>query len=277
MPEEKSADSRSAFERRASFSKRLLRIFGRTNAEYRLIGEGDRILVGLSGGKDSLTLVHLLRNMQRHAPFDFEFLACTVSYGMPGEDYDALHRHCLEYGIPHVVYRTRIFEISQETIREGSSFCSYFSRMRRGALYSYAAEQGYGKIALGHHFDDAVESFFMNMFYNGSLRSMAPIYKAERGFHVIRPLIRMRETMLRSFAEENGFATIGDEACPAMRIDVKAPYAREATKKWLATMEVQEPELFKRIEASFKHLHDDTFLDPTRWKREDLSAETGNF
>jgi tRNA(Ile)-lysidine synthase TilS/MesJ len=256
--------------KRAKISKKLLRVFGKTNAQYRLIQEGDRVLVGLSGGKDSLSLVHLLKNMQLHAPFDFEFRAVTVRYGMEGEDYTALSEHCEAYGIPHEVYDTNIYEISQETIREGSSFCSYFSRMRRGALYSYAAEHGFGKVALGHHFDDAVESFFMNMFYNGVLRSMAPIYKADRGFHVIRPLIEARESQLRAFAEENGFATIGDEACPAMRIAVKEPYARAATKEWLRQMEGEHEDLFKRIKASFKHIHDDTFLDSARWKREDL-------
>ncbi|WP_457606259.1 ATP-binding protein [Nitratifractor sp.] len=257
---------------RAKFSKKLLRTFGRTNGRYRLIQEGDRVLVGISGGKDSLSLVHLLKNMQSHAPFDFDFLAVTVSYGMEGEDYSALHEHCEAYGIPHEVYETRIYEISQETIREGSSFCSYFSRMRRGALYTYAEEHGYGKIALGHHLDDAVESFFMNMFYNGSLRSMAPIYKADRGFHVIRPLIEARESQLQAFAEENGFATIGDEACPAMRTTVKAPYARAQTKEWLRALEGEDPEIFKRIKASFAHIHDDTFLDPSRWKRDDLDV-----
>ncbi|WP_292661099.1 ATP-binding protein [Nitratifractor sp.] len=259
--------------KQAKISKRLLRVFGKTNAEYRLIKEGDRVLVGLSGGKDSLSLVHLLKNMQAHAPFDFEFLACTVSYGMPDEDYTALHAHCEAYGIPHTVYETRIYEISQETLREGSSFCSYFSRMRRGALYSYAQEHGFDKIALGHHFDDAVESFFMNMFYNGVLRSMPPIYKADRGFHVVRPLIEAREAQLRAFADENGFATIGDEACPAMRVEAKAPYARAATKEWLRQMEGEHEDLFKRIKASFKHIHDDTFLDPERWHRDDLLAQ----
>jgi len=256
--------------KRAKISKKLLRVFGRTNARFRLIGEGDRVLVGLSGGKDSLSLVHLLKNMQMHAPFDFEFRAVTVSYGMPGEEYDALREHCEAYGIPHEVYATNIYEVSQETIREGSSHCSYFSRMRRGALYSYAEEHGFGKIALGHHFDDAVESFFMNMFYNGALRSMAPIYRADRGFHVIRPLIEARESQLRAFAEENGFATIGDEACPAMRTVTKAPYARAATKAWLAEMEAENGELFKRIRAAFGNIHDDTFLDPARWKREEV-------
>ncbi len=258
---------------RATITKNLLRTFGKTNAAFRLIGEGDRVLVGLSGGKDSLALVHLLKNMQQHAPFDFEFQACTIAYGMPDEDYTALEEHCRTYGIPHATYRTNIYDVSQDTIRENSSYCSYFSRMRRGALYTYAGEHGFDKVALGHHLDDAVESFFMNMFYNGTLRSMAPIYKAERGFHVIRPLIEAREAQLRNFAEENGFATIGDEACPSMRKNVKLPKARAQTKAWLAEMEEENSELFKRVKAAFKHIDDDTFLDPARWRREDMGNE----
>ncbi len=158
-------------------SKKLLKLIGKTNAEFKLIGEGDKVLVGLSGGKDSLALVHALKHVQRHAPFKFEFEACTIKYGMPDEHYDFLVKHCEEYGIKHTVYDTNIFEISHDTIRENSSFCSYFSRMRRGALYTFAEEGGFNKVALGHHFDDTVESFFMNMFYNGSMRALAPIYK----------------------------------------------------------------------------------------------------
>jgi tRNA(Ile)-lysidine synthetase-like protein len=248
------------------FSKALLREFGKTNVNYKLIEEGDKILVGLSGGKDSLTLVHLLKNMQQHAPFDFEFEACTVSYGMEEEEYTNLKAHCKKYGIAHTVYQTKIYEISQETIRQNSSSCSYFSRMRRGALYTYASQNGFNKVALGHHLDDAVESFFMNMFYNGVLRSMPPIYKAERGFWVIRPLIEIRESQLRAFVRENNFEAIGDELCPAMKVQLKHPYAREKTKKWLKMTEKEYKNLFKMIKASFKHIHDDTFLDPKRWR-----------
>ncbi len=252
-------------------SKKLLKIIGKTNVEFRLIGEGDKVLVGLSGGKDSLALVHALKYIQKHAPFNFEFEACTVKYGMPDEHYDYLVEHCKRYGIKHTVYDTNIYEISHETIRENSSFCSYFSRMRRGALYSFAQEGGFTKVALGHHFDDAVESFFMNMFYNGTLRSMAPIYKTGKGFHLIRPLIQVRERQLRDFATENNLQVIGDEACPAMLKDVKMPHARASTKAWLYEMEKENKEMFKMIKASFKHIHDDTFLDPARWDRDDIS------
>jgi len=251
-------------------SRKLLKVIGKTNVEFRLIGEGDKVLVGLSGGKDSLALVHALKHIQKHAPFNFEFEACTVKYGMPDEHYDYLVAHCKEYGIKHTVYDTNIYAISNDTIRENSSFCSYFSRMRRGALYSFAEQGGFTKVALGHHFDDMVESFFMNMFYNGSLRTLAPIYKTGKGFHLIRPLIQVRERQLRDFATENNLQVIGDEACPAMLKNVKMPHARASTKEWLAGMEKENRELFKMLKASFKHIHDDTFLDPKRWDRDDI-------
>jgi tRNA(Ile)-lysidine synthetase-like protein len=251
-------------------SRKLLKVIGKTNAEFKLITEGDKIVVGLSGGKDSLALIHAMKHIQRHAPFNFEFEACTIKYGMPDEHYEFLSKHCEEYGIKHTVYDTNIFEISHDAIRENSSFCSYFSRMRRGALYSFAEEGNFTKVALGHHFDDTVESFFMNMFYNGSMRALAPIYKTSRGFHLIRPLIQVRESQLRGFAEDNNLQVIGDEACPAMLKDVKMPHARASTKEWLAGLESENKDIFKMFKASFKHIHDDTFLDPERWDRDDI-------
>lgn len=239
-------------------SKRLLRIVGRTNARYSLIEEGDKILLGLSGGKDSLSLAHLLKHMQRVAPFDFEFKAVTVAYGM-GEDLRVLHEHCLEHGIDHEIYDTKIFELAQDKIRTNSSFCSFFSRMRRGALYTYALEKGYKKLALAHHLDDAVESFFMNFSYNGSLRSMPPIYKAQNGLQVIRPLIHVRERQLVECAKDANMPLIGDEACPAMRFDVKMPVARAKTKEMLAEMEKENNALFVSLKKAFENINLSSF------------------
>ncbi len=241
-------------------SKRLLRIAGRTNARYNLIKEGDKILLGLSGGKDSLSLAHILKHMQRVAPFDFEFKAVTIAYGM-GEDLQTLHNHCLEHGIEHEIVDTKIFDLAQDKIRENSSFCSFFSRMRRGALYTYALEHGYKKLALAHHLDDAVESFFMNFSHNGTLRSMPPIYKAQNGLLVIRPLIHARERQLRDCAKEHNMPTIGDEACPAMRFDVKMPIMRAQTKEMLANMEKENPELFVSLKKAFENIQVSSFCD----------------
>lgn len=233
---------------------------GKTNAEFNLIEEGDKILVGLSGGKDSLTMVHAMKEQQRRAPFKFEFIAVTISYGM-GENYDELIAHCKEYDIPHAVHVTNVYDLAEEKIRKNSSFCSFFSRMRRGYLYSAAEKFGCNKVALGHHMDDAAESFFMNFIYNGQLRSLAPKYRAGNGLIVIRPLIQMRERQLSAFALENGIKTIGDEACPSMRFDVKMPHARAHTKEMLAKMEKEFPSLFVSMNAAFKNISVDSFFD----------------
>ena len=244
-------------------SKKLLRIVGRTNARYRLIEEGDRILLGLSGGKDSLMLAHIMAHRQRVMPFKFEFLAVTIDYGM-GEDLTTLSAHCKAHGIPHKVVRTDIYETAQEKIRENSSYCSFFSRMRRGALYRVAQEEGYGKVALGHHLDDAAESFFMNFLYNGALRSMPPIYRAGNGLRVIRPLIMVRERQLIDAARQNDLPLIGDEACPGLRFDVKMPYARAKTKQLLAKLEAENRQLFISLRSAFEHLHEQSFFDPDK-------------
>ncbi|MDY0117839.1 MAG: ATP-binding protein [Sulfurimonadaceae bacterium] len=245
-------------------SKKIMSTLGKTNAEFTLIEEGDKILVGLSGGKDSLTLVHALKEQQRRAPFNFEFIAVTVSYGM-GENFDALSAHCKEHGIPHEIYETNTYNVAKDKIRKNSSFCSFFSRMRRGSLYSAAEKYGCNKVALAHHLDDAAESFFMNFIYNGQMRSLAPKYKAGNGLIVIRPFIQMRERQLAAAALENNMPTIGDEACPAMRFDVKMPHARASTKEMLREMEGKFPSLFKSLNASFKNISEESFFDPEKF------------
>ncbi|PHO10896.1 ATP-binding protein [Malaciobacter canalis] len=240
-------------------SKKISKLVGKTNAEYGLIKEGDKVLVGFSGGKDSTTLLHALKHLQRVAPFKFEFKAVTVTYGM-GEQIQFLADHCKKYEIEHEIVDTEIFEIAGEKIRKNSSFCSFFSRMRRGYLYTTAQEQGYNKLALGHHLDDAMESFFMNFLYNGALRSMPPIYQAENGLEVIRPLIFCRERQLRAFAQSNEISVIGDEACPAMRFDIKMPHAREKTKKLLEQMEEENPQMFISMKAAFNNIQTSTFF-----------------
>ena len=248
-------------------SKKLLRQTGRTVMKYDLIKEGDKILLGLSGGKDSLCLAHALKHLQRVSPIKFEFKAVTISYGM-GEDLENLKDYCKKYEINHEVYDTKIYELSKEKIRKNSSFCSFFSRMRRGALYSYAKENGYEKLALAHHLDDAAESFFMNFSYNGALRSMPPIYKASNGLKVIRPFIHVRERQLREQAKEHNMPVIGDEACPAMRFDIKMPVARAKTKEMLAKMEEENRGLFVSLKTAFENINTSSFCEEEYLKRD---------
>ena len=245
-------------------SKKIMRQLGQTNAKFTLVEEGDKILVGLSGGKDSLALVHALKEQQRRAPFNFEFIAVTIAYGMD-ENFEKLINHCAEYEIEHKIYDTEIFELSKDKIRKNSSACSFFSRMRRGSLYAAAQKYGCNKVALGHHLDDAVESYFMNMIYNGQMRALAPKYRAENGLTIIRPLIQMREGQLAAAAVENGMPTIGDEMCPGLRFDVKMPHARASMKAMLVAMEAQYPDIFGSINSAFSNISDDTFFDPERF------------
>lgn len=240
-------------------SKKLLRAVGQANARYKMFEKGDRILLGLSGGKDSLSLAHILKHFAAVTPEKFSFKAVTLSYGM-GEDYSHLSAHCASHGIEHSVIDSSVFELSKEKIRRNSSFCSFFSRMRRGYLYSYALKNGFNKLAIAHHLDDAAESFFMNFTHNGAIRTLAPKYTSENGIIVIRPLILARERQLRDNATRNNWQVIGDEACPAMRFDVKMPHARAETKALLAGLEAKHPKLFTSLKAAFSNIHQDTFF-----------------
>lgn len=197
--------------------------------------------------------------MKRAVVFDFHIEAATLSYGME-EDYKYLSNFCILNGIKHHIIDSNIFEISNEKIRRNSSFCSFFSRMRRGYLYTFALENNFNKLALGHHLDDAIESFFMNFTYNGKLRTLAPKFMSKKGVCVIRPLIFVRERMLKENALANGIKVIGDEACPAMRFDIKMPHARYETKQLLNSLEIKNPKLFKNIENAFSNIDLDTFF-----------------
>ena len=241
-------------------SKKILSQIGRTNAKYALIEKNDNILLGLSGGKDSLALMHALAHMQKVTPHKFNFKALTLSYGM-GEDNCFLKEHCQKYGISHEVVDSNVYELSGQKIRKNSSFCSFFSRMRRGILYSYALEHGFNKLALAHHLDDAAESFFMNFIYNGALRSFPPKYRAKNGLVVIRPFIHIRERQLVDNAKNNNLTVVGDEACPAMRFDIKMPHARAKTKELLANLEKEHPQLFISLSSAFENIHMSTFLN----------------
>lgn len=242
-------------------SKKILKITGSTNAEFGLIKEGDRVLLGLSGGKDSILLATLLARLKRYAPFDFTFKAVTVDYGRGGE-YDYIFKYCKENNIPYELYRTDIYKILEENKREGTVYCSFCSRMRRGALYSKALEGGYNKIALAHHLDDAAESFMMNLTYNGALRSMPPLYKADNGLWVIRPLIFVRERQIIDFIAKNNIYIAPDCNCPIMwQKDDKRPFAREKTKQMLKEMEETNPQFFTSLKVALSNIHANSLFD----------------
>ena len=190
--------------------RQLLHLVGKAVGDFRMLRDGDRVAVALSGGKDSFSLLGLLSLLQRHAPVRFEVAALTVHNGSDHFQADLLAEYLASVGIPFHLEMTALARIVEEKVRPGTPYCSLCARLRRGALYGAAQRLGFNKIALGHHLDDAAETLLMNLFFVGCLKSMPPKLRAENGeVAIIRPLYYVPESMLRDYARERGFPIIG--------------------------------------------------------------------
>ena len=181
--------------------KRLRRHVGRAIEDYRMIEHGDRVMVCLSGGKDSFTMLDILMNLQRHAPINFEIIAVNLDQKQPGFPEHVLPEYLESIGIPFHIIEEDTYSIVKEKIPEGKTTCSLCSRLRRGILYRVAKELGATKIALGHHMDDMVETLFLNMFHGARMKSMpAKLISDDKQNIVIRPLAYCREKDISSFS-----------------------------------------------------------------------------
>lgn len=181
--------------------KRLSRPVGRAIQEWSLIEEGDRILVGVSGGKDSYTLLELLMRFRARAPVAFELVAVHLDQVQPGFDSSRIARYLEGRGVEHRIVRKDTYSLVMEKIEEGQTTCSLCSRYRRGILYNEAESLGCNKLALGHHREDALETLLMNLFFSGRTAGMPAKYRTDDGrFEVIRPLIYLPEDEIREFA-----------------------------------------------------------------------------
>ena len=223
--------------------KKLLRPVGRAIADYRMIQDGDRLLLGLSGGKDSLSLLHLLRHLQSYAPVKFELAVATVDPCIDGFDPSPLKEYLAGLGIDYFYQKQEIAEQAEENMGR-DSFCAYCSRMRRGILYSTARKNHCNKLVLAQHLDDLAESFMMSVFHGGSLRTMKASYAIDAGdLQVIRPLVYVRERQLVKFAEAAELPVIADN-CPAC---FSMPTQRLHMKLLLAQEEKATPHLFANM------------------------------
>jgi len=194
--------------------RRLETRVGRAIGDFELIEPGDRILVGVSGGKDSWALLHLLRRLQRKAPVPFELLALNVDQGFPGYRADIVEEYLVRERYAYEMRNARINLTVKEKIQPGETFCSLCARLRRGALYRYADELGCNKIALGHHADDFIETLLLNLFFNGQIKAMHPRLRATNGRHtVIRPLCYVWEAEILEYVPARGFPVVCC-ACP---------------------------------------------------------------
>jgi tRNA(Ile)-lysidine synthase TilS/MesJ len=233
--------------------KRILSYTRRAVDDYEMIHEGDRIAVGISAGKDSLTLLHALAGLRRFYPKRFELVAITVDMGFEGMDFTPIRELCERLDVPYIIAKTEISRIIFD-VRKEKNPCSLCAKMRRGALHNAAKEAGCNVVALGHHFDDVVETFMLNLFYEGRIGCFQPVtYLSRKDITVIRPMIYMPEKDIRYFANRVSLPVV-KSTCPA-----DGNTERESMKQLLHTLERENKGLRYRIFGALQRGNIDGF------------------
>lgn len=212
--------------------KRLRRLVGSAITDFNMIEAGDRVMVCLSGGKDSYALLDILRNLQSHAPLQFELVVVNLDQKQPGFPEHVLPEYLTKIGIPFRIVEQDTYSVVKQIISEGKTTCSLCSRLRRGVLYRVASEIGATKIALGHHRDDILETLFLNLFYGGKLKAMSPKLINDNGQHiVIRPLVYCKEKDLVAYAASEKFPIIPCNLCGSQK-NLQRQVIKDLMQEW---------------------------------------------
>jgi len=254
--------ARSPKERKESYEanklvKRLRRLVGEAIADYDMIRDGDKVMVCLSGGKDSYALLDVLLYLRQHAPIEFDIVAVNLDQKQPGFPARVLPEYLTRFGVPFRIEEQDTYSTVKRLIPEGKTLCSLCSRLRRGVLYRVAGELGATRIALGHHRDDILETFLLNLFYGGQLKAMAPKLRSDDGRHVvIRPLAYCKERDLAAYAELKQFPIIPCNLCGSQE-NLK----RAEMKRLLHEWEKRHPGRVETMLNSLKHVRPSHLLD----------------
>lgn len=272
IAEPKSDGREPAKKSRVEFNKlqkKLRRHVGRAIADYNMIEEGDRIMVCLSGGKDSYTLLEILMNLQRSAPVNFDLVAVNMDQKQPGFPEHILPEYLDGLGIEYHIIERDTYSIVKSVVPEGKTTCGLCSRLRRGTLYGFAEDIGATKIALGHHRDDIVETLFLNMFYGARLKAMPPkLLSDDKRNIVIRPLAYCAEEDIVAFANAKGFPIIPCNLCGSQE-----NLQRQAIKKMLQAWDSQFPGRVENIFSSLQRVSATQLADKNLFDFENLTLD----
>ena len=238
---------------RIKLPKLLVKPVGRAISDFGMIKDGDKILLAVSGGKDSLSLFHLLRHFQKHAPINFELGVVTIDPQVEGFEPQALSEFFIQFDTPYFFEEFPILEQAKESMK-GDSYCSFCARIKRGLMYKVARNEGYNVLALGQHLDDLSESLMMSMCHNGKIQTMKAHYINDaKDLRIIRPMVYVRERQLVDFAATAKLPVIAD-SCPAC---FTMPTERDHFKQWLLTEEKRNPNLYKNLLSAMKPMLDE--------------------
>ena len=250
--------------------KRLRRLTAEAVTDYNMIEDGDKIMVCLSGGKDSYTLLDMLLHLQKVAPIRFELVAVNMDQKQPGFPEEVLPAYLEELGIAYHILERDTYSIVKEKVPEGKTTCSLCSRLRRGNLYTFADEIGATKMALGHHRDDIVETFFLNMFYGGNLKAMPPKLRSDDGRNVvIRPLAYCNESDIEAYAQLREFPIIPCNLCGSQE-----NLQRQVVKQMLQAWERETPGRVENIFRSLRNVQPSQLADASLFDFASLKVDT---
>jgi tRNA 2-thiocytidine biosynthesis protein TtcA len=251
--------------------KKLFHYLSRAARDFDMIQKGDRVMACLSGGKDSFTMVSLLAQLRVESNYNFELFVFTLDQAQPGWDDSKLRAWLEDHRLPYEILRRDTYSIVKEKIPEGKTYCSLCSRLRRGNIYRYAEDNGFNKVALGHHRDDMITTLLMSILYNGQIKSMPPKLLSDDGKHlVIRPLAYCQEADIIEYAKEQAFPIIPCTLCGSQENLV-----RKKVKTLIDDLAKTNPKIPSNILHALQHIEPSHLMDKRLWDFKNMRPGTG--